>query len=195
MKCSEPYPGGSYQECQRDLGHSGKHDYLGTTWSRPAAAEPNPEVADLLERSVPPRTFGVDERSYPIVVVETRTHIVWVDAESEDQALAYWADDYCDLNLDSADTIDGDLEFQRPDRWQRQEAAQHRHHGKTVGPQIACPDCGAVDVRREWFHNPYRKCHGPIEWRQTNAAKLQWRYRREFKATPAFDAARKQVAA
>ncbi|MFI2184563.1 hypothetical protein [Streptomyces sioyaensis] len=167
MKCSEPYPEGSYEECQRDLGHSGQHDYLGTKWSRPEPVEPDLDVADLLERSKPPRTWGVDERSYPVVVVETITRIIWVDAESEDEALAYWDDDYADLDLKSSDLIDGELDFQRPDEWQRQDAVEHRHHGQKVGPELQCPDCRKLSFTRDLVHDPYHRCHGPITWRPT----------------------------
>ncbi|MGW6604855.1 hypothetical protein [Streptomyces sp. NPDC055036] len=100
----------------------------------------------------------------------------------------YWADggDYPDL--DSEQEIDGSLEFRRIDSYERSSLT-----GALIGPSIVCPDCGKLAARREWFHNPYRKCHGPIEWRENvHARTLQWRYRRESKATPA---ARKQVAA
>ncbi|MFJ3949035.1 hypothetical protein ACIPXV_03050 [Streptomyces libani] len=181
MKCAEPYPEGTYQECQRDLGHSGRHDYLGTKWSRPEPAEPDHDVAELLERSQPPRTWGVDERSYPVVVVETVTRIVWVDAESEDEALAYWDDDYADLDLKSSDVVDGYLEFQRPDEFQRQDALQHRHHGQKIGPELQCPDCRTLSFTRDAYHDPYRRCHGPITWRQWPTGRGA---SREFAATP-----------
>lgn len=165
MTCAEPYPEGSYQECSRDLGHSGQHDYLGTKWSRPEPVEPDLDVADLLERSLPAQMWGVNERTYPVVVVETITRIVWVDAQSEDEALAYWADDYTDIPLKNSDVIDGNLDFERPDQWQRQDAMEHRHHGQKIGPEIQCPDCRRTSFTRDTFHDPYRRCHGPIVWR------------------------------
>ena len=39
MKCNEPYPQGSYEECQLDLGHRGDHEYFGKKWARPEPAE------------------------------------------------------------------------------------------------------------------------------------------------------------
>ena len=190
MKCSDPYPEGSYEECQLDLGHAGQHEYVGTTWARLQPKALDPDVASLLEETKPPRTWGVDERKYPVVVTETITRVIWVAAESEDEALGYWEDDYADLDLKDADVIDGSLEFERPDEFQRQEAAEHRHHRQKIGPQIACPGCGELAFRREWFHDPYRKCHGPIEWREYFRGP-----RREFKATPVFDATGQAVAA
>lgn len=190
MKCASPYPEGSYQECQRDLGHSGLHEYLGTTWPRLEPAELDPAIADLLAETMPPRTWGVDERSYPVVVVESRTHIVWVDAESEDEALAYWADDYADLRLDHSTVIDGDLDFQRPDQWQRQDALKATRLENRFGPLVKCPGCDAEAFRREWMHNPLRKCHGPIEWRKA----YNGRAYREYRSTPVHTA-REQVAA
>lgn len=192
MKCSEPYPDGTYQECQRNLGHAGQHEYFGTTWAPPQLAELSLDVERVLEETLPPKAWGVNERSYPVVVVETITRIVWVDAESEDEALAYWADDFADLDLKSSDVIDDYLEFQRPDEFQRQDAAERRRRGEAIGPKVQCSDCGELSLKREWFHDPYRKCHGPIEWRQVPGAVRAYR---EFKATPAFDAARKAVAA
>lgn len=192
MKCSEPYPDGSYEECQRDLGHPGQHEYLGIRWARPELGELPLDVERVLEETLPAKAWGVNERSYPVVVVETITRIVWVDAESEDEALAYWADDFADLDLKSSDVVDGYLEFQRPDEFQRQEAAERRRGGREIGPEIQCPDCGELSLKREWYHDPYRKCHGPIEWRKYASAVRAYR---EFKATPVYDAARKQVAA
>jgi hypothetical protein len=191
MKCSSPYPKSTYQECQLDLMHSGDHDYLGTKWPRLAPNELDPDIADLLQETMPLRTWGVNERSFPVVVVETTTRIVWVDAETEDEALAYWADDYCDLRLENADVLNSDLEFERPDRFQREDAMTAAGHGERhVGPHIACPDCGRTAFKREWFHDPLRKCHGPIEWRQIGNGRAY----REYRSTPVHNA-RQVVAA
>lgn len=194
MKCAESYPDGSYQECQLDLGHRGDHEYVGIKWARLEPAEPNEAVAELLENSIPARVYGVNERSYPVLVEATTTYVVWVDAETEDDALAYWADDPTDLRLDGLTAIDGSLEIQRLDRWQRQDAFRSRQQQQGIGPRIACPDCGALAMLREWHHKPLRKCHGPIEWRETRSDCLEWRYRREFKPAAPVHAARKQVA-
>jgi hypothetical protein len=191
MKCASPYPDGSYQECQLLLNHPGQHTYPGLKWPRLEPAEMDPDIADLLAETMPPRTYGVDERSFPVVVVETTTRIVWVDAETEDEALAYWADDYCDLHLDNANVLNSDLEFERPDRFQREDAMASAGHGRRkVGPEIACPGCGHLAFEREWFHDPFRKCHGPIEWRTT----LRGHQLRNYRSTPVHNA-RQQVAA
>ena len=52
MKCDEPYPQGSYEECQRDLGHRGDHEYFGKKWARPEPAEPDPDVEAILDRAI-----------------------------------------------------------------------------------------------------------------------------------------------
>ncbi|WP_424863075.1 hypothetical protein [Streptomyces sp. MMS24-I29] len=96
------------------------------------------------------------------------------------EALEYWADggDYPDLDGEQA--IDGGFEIRRVDRWQRGSLA-----GALIGPEIQCPGCRKLAMRREWFHDPFRKCHGPIQWREnTNASSLRRRYRREHRATP-----------
>jgi hypothetical protein len=122
----------------------------------------------------------VDEVAFPIVVTETVTHIIWVDAESEDEALAYWADDWTDIPLKSADVIDGYLEFERPDESQRREAFRANRFEQKIGPLIQCPDCGKDSFRRAWYHDPYRKCHGPIQWKIGGHGKPM----REYQANP-----------
>ncbi|MFE6426780.1 hypothetical protein ACFVOB_15080 [Streptomyces rochei] len=167
MKCGEPMPGGSYQTCDQELKHSGDHSYLRDRWPRLQPAERDWAVQELLEDATPATAWGVDERSFPIIVTETITRVLWVDAESEDKALAYWADDYCDIPLRDAQVIDGALDFERPDVYQRREAFESAatRQERKIGPLVPCPDCGREDFRREWLHDPYRKCHGPIRWR------------------------------
>lgn len=120
--------------------------------------------------------------------------MIWVDAEDEDQALAHYGDDWSDIPLQDADVIGGDLELRRPEQWERQDALASRGYGRTIGPQIACPGCGKLAFRRAWFHNPMRKCHGPIKWLENTTTKPQWRYQRKFDATPVYDAACQVVA-
>jgi hypothetical protein len=165
MKCGEPMPGSSYQTCDRDLKHSGNHAHRNQRWPRPVPAGPDWDVQEFLEDAIPANAYGIEERSYPIVVTETVTRIIWVDAESEDEALAYWADDWTDIPLKSAGVIDGYLEFERPDEFQRQEAFRANRFEQKIGPLIQCPDCGKDSFRRAWYHDPYRKCHGPIQWK------------------------------
>lgn len=191
MKCDEPMPDGSYKTCDKDLKHAGSHRYLNESWPRLEPNEPDPKVAALLERTKSARSWGLDERRFPIVVIETITRVMWVDAEDEDDALARWADDYSDIDLDGTQVLDGYLEFRRIDD------SEHFDLGRTspIGPMIACPGCGTQAMQRSWYHNPLRKCHGPIKWRETKAPNIQYRWMREHEATPVYDAARKAVAA
>ena len=183
MKCNEPKPGDSWRECDQDLKHPGNHRYLNESWPRPVPNEPNPDIAELLDSTRPARTWGLEERSYPVIVVETTVRVLWVDAESEDDAVAYWADDYTDVPLKNADVLDADLEFRRLDDVERHVVSRSNRAEPKTGPLIACPDCGREDFRREWFHNPYRKCHGPIVWRLLPGAR---RHFRTHEQTPVF---------
>ncbi|MFB7647199.1 hypothetical protein ACFC0S_17105 [Streptomyces sp. NPDC056084] len=149
---------------------------------------------ELLDSTVPRNCWDYTERSFPIVVTETITKVIWVDAEDEDQALGRYADDWSDIPLRDAETLVSDLELRRPENWERKDVFASRGYGNKIGPQIACPDCGRLAFRREWSHDPMRKCHGPIEWRETKSTAPEWRWRREFKAAPVFDATRQAVA-
>lgn len=189
MKCGEPKPGDSWHKCERDLKHPGNHKYLNESWPRLTPNEPDPDVESLLESTRPANTWGVNERRFPIVVVETVTRVLWVDAESEDEALDYWARDYSDIDLDGTQVLDGDLEFRRLDEFERSGML-----GGPIGPVIRCPECGDLAMTRSWYHNPLRKCHGPIEWTETNAPNPKYRWRRKFQATP-IGGVRKEVAA
>lgn len=195
MKCGEPKPDQTYAGCDLDLKHRGDHSYLGRRWPRTEPAEPDWDVQELLEDQMPRNAWGVMERSFPIIVTETVTRVLWVDAETEDQALAYWGDGGDFPSLDGTEVLDGCLDFERPDEWQRQAAFDARHHGSKVGPLIACPGCDAQSFRREWMHNPMRKCHGPIEWRETPSQKPEYRWRREYKTTPVFDGEQRKAVA
>ncbi|MFD7428438.1 hypothetical protein ACFV6Z_15520 [Streptomyces sp. NPDC059818] len=189
MKCDEPLslPGEDYscRDCQLELGHAGDHDYLGQKFPRPAATEGlAPEIADLITKAAGHRSWDLDERQWPIVVEVTNVYVIKAPGETEDEALKYWADsgDYPDLDGES--TIDGGFEIRRADIYQRNALT-----GAPFGPHIACPDCGKQAMSREWFHDPYRKCHGPIEWRENSHSRTpRYRYSREHKATPAAQA-------
>lgn len=182
MKCGEPKPGSTYQACDEELKHQGDHAYLGERWPRLTSPEPNWDVNELLDNQTPREAWGVMERSFPIIVTETITRVIWVEAENEDAALAYWGEDPTDLPS-GGEVLDGSLEFERPDRWQRQAAFTPNRIESKVGPLIACPDCGREGFRREWFHDPYRKCHGPIEWRLGRSGRSY----REHRQTPLCD--------
>jgi hypothetical protein len=195
MKCGEPKPGSSYATCDSDLKHRGDHTYLNNRWPRVQPAEPDWDVQQLLEDAIPANTWGVEERSFPIIVTETVTRVLWVDAENEDQALAYWGEGGDFPSLENTEVLDADLEFERPDKYQRQGAFKANRFESKIGPLVPCPDCGKQAFRREWMHDPMRKCHGPIEWRETRSTSPQYRWRREFKSTPAYDATLKAVAA
>jgi len=194
VKCGEPKPGGSYETCDKDLKHSGDHGYYSSRWPRLQPAEPDLDVDVLLSRAAREAgRWGVEERSFPIVVTETIVRVVWVEAETEDQALAYWGEDPSELPS-GGEVLDGSFEFERPDQWQRQAAFRANRFESKIGPLVPCPDCGVEAFRREWLHNPMRKCHGPIEWRETQNSNPRWRWHREYRSTPVYDAARQAVA-
>jgi len=195
VKCGEPKPDSSYKSCDEELKHRGDHGYLGERWPRAQLAEPDWDVNELLDDQTPREAWGVMERSFPIIVTETVTRVIWVDAETEDQALAYWGDDPTDVSLDGTEVLDGSLEFERPDKWQRQAAFTANRFESKIGPLVPCPDCGKEAFRREWIHDPYRKCHGPIGWRESKSTNPRFRWRREFQSTPAYSAASKAVSA
>lgn len=180
MKCGEPKPGSSYQTCDKDLFHGGGHTYLGDRWPRLVPDGLDWEVQELLDATAPRSAYGLEERSFPIIVTETITRVLWVDAEDEDHALAYWADDYSEINLRDAEVLDADLEFERPDTHARQAAFRSAHTDRKIGPLVPCPDCGRTAFRQAWFHDPYRKCHGSIVWRMGGHG----RPIREYAATP-----------
>ncbi|MET9304949.1 hypothetical protein ABZX68_06370 [Streptomyces cellulosae] len=180
MKCGEPMPGSSYRTCDRNLRHNGDHSYLGDRWPRLVPAEPDWRIHELLEDAMSRSRTYTEGPSYPVIVTETVTRVIWVEAENEDEALAYYADDYTDVPLQDSEVLDADLEFERPDKYQREAAFRSACSGNRVGPLVACPGCGATAFRRAWFHNPYRKCHGPIQWRQGGHGRPM----REFVAVP-----------
>lgn len=196
MKCEEAlYDEGdtiSTRNCQLDLGHRGDHEYFGKTYPRPVpSGELDPRVTRLIEKAAEKRgAWGLDERQWPIVVEVTSVYIINAPGDSEDEALAYWGNgDYPDLDGEQA--IDGSFGVRRADEYE----LSANQPCSPFGPLIACPDCGNQQMRREWLHNPLRRCHGPIQWRESQSPSLQWRYRREFNWGPVYDAAREQVAA
>jgi hypothetical protein len=192
VKCGEPKPGSSYQECDEELKHWGDHAYLGQRWPRVQLADPDWDVNELLDNETPRDAWGVMERSFPVVVTETIVRVVWVEAETEDQALAYWGDDPSELPS-GGEVLDGCLEFERPDKWQRQAAFTANRLESKIGPLIVCPGCGAEAFRRQWMHNPLRKCHGPIVWEETRSTNPRFRWRRKYQSAPVYDAAQQAV--
>jgi hypothetical protein len=165
MKCGEPKPGATFRDCDEELKHQGDHGYLGERWPRLKPAEPDWDVVELLEDTRPANAWGVAERSFPIIVTETVTRVLWVDAVDEDHAIGYYGDDWSDVPLRESEVLESFLEFERPDKYQREAAFESARAGRKAGPLVPCPDCGVEAFRQEWFHDPYRKCHGPIEWR------------------------------
>lgn len=162
MKCAESNPDETYQECQKDLGHGGDHEYFSYRWPRPEPAELDEDIeamilagARSLGRS---REWGLDERDYYVAFDVTTTYLVKVTAESEDEAIGQYDDgDWPDFSHEQS--TDCSVEVRRPTEWERADQV-----GTLMGPEIACPGCGRLSSRREWLHNPFRKCHGPIEW-------------------------------
>ncbi|MFB7219378.1 hypothetical protein [Streptomyces sp. NPDC056227] len=185
MKCNEPYPEGTYEECHLDLRHSGDHEYYGKAWPRLELGELDPDVDRLIRAGAKARhAWGMDDRTYPVVIERTITYVYWAEGESEEDALAAIDGDAWEISLDNEDSIDCSHEVRRIDKFERDDAFKARHYGD-IGPQIQCPGCGKDSFRREWYHDPLRKCHGPIQWRENaHATQLSWRWRREHKATP-----------
>ncbi|WP_330173058.1 hypothetical protein OG875_05265 [Streptomyces sp. NBC_01498] len=193
MTCDEPlYRDGeefSSRDCQLKLGHSGDHDYLGEKFPRPELTEPDPDITNLIAAAAHKRgIWGLDEVQWPIVVEVTTVYVVRAPGATEDEALANYGDEYPDLDGEHA--IDGSFEVRRLESWQRRDNLGT----SPFGPMVQCPGCGKLAMSREWFHNPLRKCHGPIRWRETRAPSLRCRYSREYTATPVYNA-RQTVAA
>jgi hypothetical protein len=182
VKCEEPYPQGTYEECNLDLGHRGDHEYYGKKWARPVPAEPDPAVEAILDRAIrETRTWGAGERRYPVVIERTQVYVVWVDADCEDNALKDAADEPWEIDTSKETPIDGSdhvrrlTEFERTEAWRGEMGSQY-------GPWIQCPGCGRLAFRREWRHDPMRKCHGPIEWDETRAPNPRYRWYRRSRA-------------
>ncbi|WP_328941584.1 hypothetical protein OG259_07875 [Streptomyces sp. NBC_00250] len=191
MKCAqELFEDGqtiSVYDCIRDIGHPGAHeDARGRRYARP---EPRGEMDDILafiESQVPRhQQWGLDERDYYVKFEVTSVYLVKVSAESQDAAIMQYEDgsDWPDFSRKQA--IDGSVDVLRPDHYDMSSMT-----GAPFGPQIACPDCGALAMRRAWYHSPYRRCHGPIEWTETKSPSPRWRYRRAYQQgpTPVFEA-------
>lgn len=195
MKCDEQLYRAdedySSRDCGLELGHDGDHDYLGEKFPRPKpSGDTDPAVADLIERAAhDTRAWGMDEMQWPIVVEVTNVYIIKAPGATEDEALAYWGGgDYPDVENET--TIDGSFEVRRADNWQRISMT-----GAPFGPFLACPGCGKLSMRQEWLHNPMRKCHGPITWREYESASPRHRYSREHQWAPVYDDARQAVSA
>lgn len=173
MKCDEPYKGNDFEGCMKELGHPGDHERFGTSWPRP---RPAGDLSDDILDLIPQPQFG-DERQYFIAFEVTNVYLIPVSAESEDDALQQY-DDWVDLPDFSRETaIDGDVTVRRPTYSDRLSLT-----GAPIGPKIACPDCGKLAMQRSWFHNPMRKCHGPIEWTETRAPSPRYRWSRKHQA-------------
>jgi hypothetical protein len=155
VKCDEPYEGGEFAGCMKDLGHAGDHERFGIRWPRPVpSGVMSAEVRKLL-----PGGWGHDERQFYLTFEVTEVYLVPVSAESEDEALDMYSD-YSDLpDFRRHDAIDGDISVRRPSFDERTNMT-----GAPIGPKIACPGCGELAMSRSWYHRPLRKCHGPIEW-------------------------------
>ncbi|MFG2328307.1 hypothetical protein ACGFMM_01640 [Streptomyces sp. NPDC048604] len=191
MKCGEPlFQDGetiSIYDCVRDLGHPGAHeDARGRKYPRPVPSGDAEEILDFIDRGVPRhQRWDLNEREYYVRFEVTNVYLVPVSAESEDAALRQYEDysDFPDFSHEQA--IDGGIEVSRPDRYDLDNLT-----GAPIGPQVACPDCGKLSMSRAWYHSPYRRCHGPIEWTETKSPSPRYRYRRAFPQgpTPVYEA-------
>lgn len=170
MKCDEPYEGNEFEGCLKELGHAGDHERFRTRWPRPVPAG---ELSDEVLALIPSR-YDIDERDYYLVFEVTSVYLIKVTGESEDDALKQYSD-YADMpDFSRESPIDGDVSVRRPTQYERS-----MNTGAPIGPVIACPDCGKQAMTRSWYHDPYRKCHGPIEWRETRASSPSWRWSRK----------------
>ncbi|MGW6872847.1 hypothetical protein ACWGHA_10990 [Streptomyces xanthophaeus] len=166
MKCAETNPDETYQECQKDLEHSGDHEYFSYRWPRPEPAELDEDVEGLLLEAE--RAFGrhklwdLNNRDYYVAFEVTTTYLVRVAAESEDAALSQYDNTFEYPNFDHEDAVDGAVEVRRITEWERSD----HEHASELGPEIACPSCGRLSMHPRWFHDPLKKCHGPIQWIQ-----------------------------
>lgn len=172
MKCAETNPDETYQECQRDLGHSGDHEYYSYRWPRPEPAELDEDVEDFLESSERAighhRLWSLHDREFNIAFEVTTTYLVPISATSEDDALKQF-EDYCDFpDFAKERAIDGSVEVRRPTEWERRD----HEYNEQLGPKIACPECGRLSMHPRWIHDPYKKCHGPIQWREGYSGRL-----------------------
>lgn len=193
MKCASPYPDGSYQECQEKLGHSGQHTYPGLKWPRLEPAELDMDIEILLDRAARQRNvWDLNDREYPVVIERTLTYVLWVDADSEDSALKSTASDSWEISLSKETPTDCSDEVRRLDEFERPAAFEAEGMQTWIGPEIACPDCARTAFRREWYHDPFRRCHGPIVWMKHPGAIRAYR---QYNATPVHGAARQAVSA
>ncbi|MGW6602894.1 hypothetical protein [Streptomyces sp. NPDC055036] len=92
MNCAEPLyvPGEAYssRDCQLKLGHTGDHEYFGQKFPRPEPNEPDLDVKDLIEAGAQARrTWGMDEKQWPIVVEVTNVYAIHAPGATEDEAL------------------------------------------------------------------------------------------------------------
>ncbi|MEE1819349.1 hypothetical protein PUR59_30585 [Streptomyces sp. SP18ES09] len=185
MKCAqELFEDGStisIYDCTRDLGHPGAHeDARGGLYARPEPRGEIDHVLAFIDSQAPQhRRWDLDDRDYYVKFEVTSVYLVKVSAESQDAALMQYEDgcDWPDFSREQA--VDGSVEVRRPEHYDLSSLT-----GAPAGPKIACPDCGALAMRSAWYHSPYRRCHGPIEWTEVNAPNPRWRYRRKFPQGP-----------
>lgn len=185
MKCGETNPDETYQECQRDLGHSGDHEYYSYRWPRPKPAVLDEDVEDFLleaEQALERRgVWDLHDREYYVAFEVTTTYLVRVSADSEDGALKRY-EDYCDFpDFTHEDAVDSSIEIRRPTEWERRDQEREQ-----LGPKIACPECGRLSMHPRWIHDPYMKCHGPIQWREGYSGRLF----REYVEAPVYSASK-----
>ncbi|MFF2964293.1 hypothetical protein ACFVT1_36625 [Streptomyces sp. NPDC057963] len=82
MKCEEqlfnPGERHSSRDCQLQLGHAGHHEYFGQTYPRPVPAEPDPDVADLIERAArKSHAWDLDEMATAPGATQTKYRVTY----------------------------------------------------------------------------------------------------------------------
>ena len=86
---------------------------------------------------------------YPIVVEAITEYVVWIGADSPEDALAIAKDDSCIYEmLNSRTQRDGWLRVEAP-IWNEGSESQNEY-----GPIELCATCGPIPVVSRWYHKP-----------------------------------------
>lgn len=99
------------------------------------------------------------EQSYPVIVTYTETHVVWVQADSPEHAVAMLQDEPYEYTS-HATSVDGDSKVAAPDEWDSylveqpadaHVAAYHQHlyDLKRAVDKAACAEAGHPGARTE----------------------------------------------
>jgi hypothetical protein len=101
----------------------------------------------------------MSEQSYPVIVTYTEVHVVWVEADSPEDAVAMLQDEPHEYTSSST-SVDGDSKVAAPDEWdshlveQYAEAHvrayyQHLYDQKRAGEKAECAAKGHPGAKTE----------------------------------------------